>query len=37
MCYDPGNAHNLIAADNFTTDPVPFQVDLEIEFFEDMA
>lgn len=36
MCYDPANNHNLIAADNFTTDVVPFTVDLELEFFEDM-
>jgi hypothetical protein len=36
MCYDPANNHNLIAADAFTTDVVPFTVDLELEFFEDM-
>jgi hypothetical protein len=35
MCYDPNNNHNLIAADNFTTNTVPFQVDLQLEFFED--
>ena len=36
MCYDPANNHNLIEAKTFTTDAVPFQVDLELEFFEDM-
>ena len=36
MCYDPNNNHNLIPADDFTNDVVPFQVDLEITFFEDM-
>jgi len=35
MCYDPANNHNLIAANAFTTDAVPFQVDLELSFFED--
>jgi len=34
MCYDPANDHNLIAADEFTTDAVPFQVDLELIFHE---
>tara|TARA_R100000482_G_scaffold123633_2_gene74076 strand:- start:358 stop:864 length:507 start_codon:yes stop_codon:yes gene_type:complete len=36
MCYDPANNHNLIESTTFTTDAVPFQVDLELEFFEDM-
>ena len=36
MCYDPANNHNLIPADVFKTDVVPFTVDLEIEFWEDM-
>jgi hypothetical protein len=35
MCYDPSNNHNLIAANNFTTDLVPFQVVLQITFDED--
>ncbi len=35
MCYDPANNHNLIAANNFTTDIVPFQVVLQITFDED--
>ena len=35
MCYDPANNHNLIPADVFKQDVVPFTVDLEIEFFED--
>jgi hypothetical protein len=35
MCYDPANNHNLIAANNFTTDVVPFQVVLQITFDED--
>lgn len=35
MCYDPANNHNLIAANSFTTDTVPFQVVLQIEFDED--
>lgn len=35
MCYDPSNNHNLIAANNYTTDTVPFQVVLQIEFEED--
>lgn len=35
MCYDPANNHNLIAANNFTTDTVPFQVVLQITFDED--
>ena len=35
MCYDPGNKFNLIAADNFTTDVVPFQIVLQIQFDED--
>ena len=35
MCYDPANNHNLIAANNFTTDLVPFQVVLQITFDED--
>ncbi len=36
MCYKATTPFNLIAADNYTTNVVPFQVDLEIEFFEDM-
>lgn len=36
MCYDNSNDHNLVPADNFTANVVPFQVDLELEFFEDM-
>lgn len=35
MCYDPANNHNLIAANSFTTDTVPFQVVLQIEFEDD--
>ena len=35
MCYDPANNHNLIAANSFTTDTVPFQVVLQITFDED--
>ena len=35
MCYDPSNKFNLIAADNFTTDVVPFQIVLQIQFDED--
>ena len=35
MCYDPANNFNLIAADNFTTDVVPYQVTLQISFDED--
>ena len=35
VCLDPANDFNLIAADNFTTNVVPFQVDLELQFFED--
>jgi len=35
VCYDPANSFNLIAANNFTTDVVPFQVTLEITFDED--
>lgn len=35
MCYDPANNFNLIAANNFTTDVVPYQVTLEITFDED--
>lgn len=35
MCYDPANNFNLIAAKNFTTNVVPFQVMLEITFDED--
>ena len=35
MCYDPANNFNLIAADEFTTDVVPFQCVLQIEFDED--
>ena len=34
MCYDPDNDHNLIPADSFTTDTVPFQVDLELIFHD---
>ena len=35
MCYDPSNNFNLIAANNYTTNVVPFQVVLEITFDED--
>jgi hypothetical protein len=35
MCYDPANNFNLIPADEFVTDVVPFQVVLQIEFDED--
>lgn len=35
MCYDPANNFNLIPADEFTTDVVPFQVVLQIEFDEE--
>lgn len=35
MCYDPANNFNLIAANNYTTNVVPFQVTLEISFDED--
>ena len=35
MCYDPANKFNLIAADNYTTDVVPYQVTLQISFDED--
>ena len=35
MCYDPANSFNLIAANNFTTNVVPFQVVLEITFDEE--
>tara|TARA_R110000772_G_scaffold15588_3_gene45155 strand:+ start:1206 stop:1715 length:510 start_codon:yes stop_codon:yes gene_type:complete len=35
MCYKITTPFNLIAANTFFTDVVPFQVDLEIEFFED--
>ena len=35
MCYDPSNKFNLIAADNFTTDVVPYQITLQIQFDED--
>lgn len=37
MAYDPANNHNLIPADEFSTDVVPFTVDLELEFWEDMT
>jgi len=35
VCYDPSNNFNLIAANNYTTDVVPFQVTLQISFDED--
>jgi len=35
MCYDHANSFNLIAAKNYTTAVVPFQVVLEITFDED--
>jgi hypothetical protein len=35
MCYDPANNFNLIAANNYTANVVPFQVTLEITFDED--
>ena len=35
MAYDPNNNHNLIAANSFTTDVVPFQCVLQIEFEDD--
>jgi hypothetical protein len=35
LCYDPANTFNLIRANNFTTNVVPFQVMLEISFDED--
>lgn len=35
MCYDPANNFNLIAANNYTTNVVPFQCVLEITFDED--
>ena len=35
MAYDPANNFNLIAANNYTANVVPFQVTLEITFDED--
>jgi len=35
MCYNHAGSFNLIAANNYTTNPVPFQVVLEIVFDED--
>ena len=35
VCYDPANSFNLIAANNYTTNVVPFQCVLEITFLED--
>tara|TARA_R110002050_G_scaffold114888_1_gene230799 strand:- start:232 stop:735 length:504 start_codon:yes stop_codon:yes gene_type:complete len=35
MCYSHQGSFNLIAANNYTTNPVPFQVVLEIVFDED--
>ena len=35
MCYDHANNFNLIAANNYTTDVVPFQVTLQITYDED--
>ena len=35
MCYKTTSPFNLVEAISYTTAAVPFQVDLEIEFFED--
>ena len=35
VCYDVGNNFNLIAANNFTTNVVPYQCVLQITFDED--
>ncbi len=35
MCYDHQGSFNLIAANNYTTNPVPFQIVLEITFDSD--
>ena len=35
MCYNITGSFNLVPAVSYTTAAVPFQVDLEIEFFED--
>ena len=37
MCYNITGSFNLVPAISYTTNTVPFQVDLEIEFFEDMV
>jgi len=36
MCYKATTPFNLIPADDFVNDVVPFTIDLEITFFEDM-
>lgn len=36
MCYKITTPFNLVAASNYFAAVVPFQVDLELEFFEDM-
>ena len=35
LCYDPANNFNLIAANNYTTNVVPFQVVLQLTFDDD--
>ena len=35
VCYDPANNFNLIPANNYTTNPVPFQVVLQLTFDDD--
>jgi len=37
MCYNITGSFNLVPAVSYTTAAVPFQVDLELEFFEDMV
>jgi len=35
MTYDPANDRDLIPADNYTAEVVPFQVTLQLSFYED--